>query len=124
MSMENNGLHVATEFGHAHLLKFLVKHGIPVNSCDNIDRTSLHYAAMTGEWVSELINLGANMHKIDSLDRTPWVLATMHGKTSTVKLFIEKDPSLVYYKDQFKRTLLHYAMFAPNDSLDLVQLII
>ena len=119
-----NGLHYATEFGHTHLLKFLVKHGIPVNALDKINRTPLHYASMIGEWVHELINLGANLHMLDSLDRTPWTLAAMHGQLDIVKLFLSKDSQLVHHKDQFKRTILHYAMFAPGDTIDLVQVII
>ena len=49
-------------------------------------------------------------------------IAISRGKTDVVKLFLEKVPSLIYVKDEYKRTPLHMA--AADGYIDIASLLI
>ena len=48
----------------------------------------------------------------------------MNNNYQQLKLFLMKDHKLVHAKDSFGMTLLHYAVLAPGDVLDMVELLL
>ena len=118
------GLHIAAEMGYDDIIEFLFHNGADLEAYDNIERTALHYAALSGHSVQTLLYLGSQHLIQDDLKRTPCHLAVMSGHVNWVKTFLEKEPKLVYVKDSFDRTILHYAMFTKGDSYKLTELIL
>lgn len=63
---------------------------------------------------------GVNVDKLDELNRTPLIYATMYGHTDIVELLIGKDCN-VNYVDIFGLTALTYAsLYGLNDIVELL----
>jgi len=118
------GLHIASQFGHADIAEYLIQHGCDLEAIDNLERTPLHYAAMTGDCVEVLLKLRAKYLVQDKLYRTPSHYTAMNNNCQQLKLFLMKDHKLVHAKDSFGMTLLHYAVLASGDVLDMVELLL
>lgn len=103
-------VHIAAHFGHVDIVEFLLSQGFKVDPIDILERTPLHYAALTGDCVEILLKNKADHLIQDNLYRTPCHYAAMSGDLETVKQFLIKERKLVTAKDSFERTLLHYVV--------------
>ena len=64
-------LHIAVQYGHAHIVSFLLEHNINANEVDIDRRTPLHYAVVFRhpELVPILAENGANVDARDKVRR-------------------------------------------------------
>lgn len=121
---KKTGLHIAAEMGYDNIIEFLVQNHAKIEQLDKLERTPLHYAALNGHSVETLIKLGANLSAQDELNRLPIHLATMSGHKQCVKIMLDKNRTLINSKDDFLRTILHYAMFTKGDAYEMTELIL
>jgi hypothetical protein len=71
-------LHLAAFLGFSSLLKFLVKHGVDLDSRDKSGYTALHFAALSNseECARTLLEAGADREIVNALGKTPGEIAT------------------------------------------------
>lgn len=71
-------LHLAAFLGFSSLLKFLVKHGVDLDSRDKSGYTALHFASLSNseECVLTLLEAGADREIVNALGKTPGEMAT------------------------------------------------
>lgn len=71
-------LHLAAFLGFVSLLKFLVRHGVDLDSRDNSGYTALHFAALSNseECVRTLLAAGADREIVNALGKTPGEMTT------------------------------------------------
>jgi uncharacterized protein len=71
-------LHLAAFLGFSSLLKFLVKHGVDLDSRDKSGYTALHFAALSNseECARTLLEAGADREIVNALGKTPGEMTT------------------------------------------------
>ena len=71
-------LHLAAFLGFPSLLKFLVKHGVDLDSRDKSGYTALHFAALSNsrECARALLEAGADKEIVNALGKTPAEMTT------------------------------------------------
>lgn len=120
---DKTGLHYAAYLGYEDITEYFVHNGFNINSIDNLERTPLHYAAITGDWVDLLIKLKAEHLAQDKLYRTPCHLAVMNNNIDAVRTFLNKERRIVKAKDSFGRTILHYSASSDGNTFQIAELI-
>jgi ankyrin repeat protein len=84
-------LHLAGEYGHFRVLKYLISHGADVNQISTIGATTLSLASKNGftKIVSFLLSHGADPDISQSENLLPLFLAVTSGYFEIVKLLVE-----------------------------------
>ncbi|KAJ5753664.1 uncharacterized protein N7511_007817 [Penicillium nucicola] len=115
----NTALHIAAQFGFPPIAKLLIeKSDVSVNSCNHVNLTPLHLAAMNGHTaVAELLE-GANIEAKDNkVGWTPLHCAAENGDLDFVKLLIERGAEVNAEDDLFGWTPLHLAAMNGNKAV-------
>ncbi|KAL3874859.1 hypothetical protein ACJMK2_037816 [Sinanodonta woodiana] len=106
-------IHIAVTYGHADVLKILIKHQVDVNkplSAGKNRLTPLMIAAQYGhlDIARILVQNGAIVEQRDKLKRTALIHAVMNGNTHVASylLYLGSDPDKA---DSSGNTVLHYA---------------
>lgn len=105
-------LHIAAIEQHADVaLELLLRKAEP-NMTDNVQQTPLHKAVL-GEGIEVLKVLveygGCDITLGDEVQCSPLLLAAEYGKVEAASFLLDKDPSLVFARNQCDWTALHLA---------------
>ncbi len=103
-------LHYAAEFGHADVVKLLLRRGASLEVLDKIKMTPLAVAAQQGhfECVKALVEGGANIEARDKVRRTPLIHAVKNGSVTVASYLVHMgaDPNI---SDSSINSAVHYA---------------
>ncbi|KAH9289209.1 hypothetical protein KI387_033326, partial [Taxus chinensis] len=125
MEISVTDLHWAVRSNDVGMIKKLLAGGNPIQSCDSIGRTPIHWATVLGhEGALKVLLLNTSRQLIDVRDkfgRTPLHYACAGGRTDFVGLLMKRGAG-VNFKDSKGRSPLHYA--AQNVKADTVDLLI
>ena len=88
----SNGLHLAVRYGHAHLVKTMLKLDAWIGTPDNKDNTALHYAARYGQndITNLLVDSGYEVDVLGEYCRTPMLTAAAFGHSSVVRILLKR----------------------------------
>ncbi|PFX20922.1 uncharacterized protein LOC111336267 [Stylophora pistillata] len=131
-----NALHLF--FDHVNLAKVIVKkyskivletilllheYGIRLDMADHKGRTVLHQAAAFGleETAQILLNLGADIHRVDSDRNTPAHVAAYHGNFEVLSCLMNPHVSHAELINRHGNTLLHCAIMPKADEDALIR---
>ena len=119
----NTALHVAAEYGHVHLVRFLLEKGINVESEGYYGTTALHRAVTAGHYfvVSLLLKEGANVQARSGDGKTALHRAADAGHESLVRLLLQHGASIEAKSLNGKSAFFRAA---ENGHLDIVRLLL
>ena len=119
----NTALHVAAEYGHVHLVRFLLEKGINVECEGYYGTTALHRAVTAGHEsvVSLLLEEGANVQARSGDGKTALHRAADAGHKTLVRLLLQHGAS-IEAKSDYGKTAFFRA--AENGHLDIVRLLL
>ena len=123
---DDNGktlLHLATEYGHADMVEYLLTKGINPDSTDRIGDTPLQIAAYKGYpgITEQLINAGANVNTDNNYGITPLLNALFNQQYDIARLLIDNGAN-VNAKSVNGSPPLHVA--AKNGNLEFVKFLL
>ena len=105
---------IAVRNNQPGMVDLLMEKGADVNTVNRSGNNALHLAAFTGNYnlMEMLMSNGADYQISNARGRTP-VEYVSYGKNPQVfKLFLEKDPNILFTKTAEGATLLHFAASA------------
>ena len=116
-------LHLATEYGHADIVKYLLANGINPDTTDRMGNTALQIAAYNGfpEISKLLINAGANVNTSNSYGITP-LLNALFNQQYDIARFLIHNGANIHAKSINGSPPLHVA--AKNGNLEFVKFLI
>ena len=106
---EKNALHLAVTRKNVEIAKMVIEDGgIPVDSMEHNEKTSLNLAARHGsiEMIQLLLDLGARVESHDRLGGTPLMRAIDGKNLDYVKLILSHGAN-IHATDQYNRGILH-----------------
>ena len=101
----------AANFGHLHLIQYLVAQGVEINAQSKSGATALFFAAEAGvpQIMAVLLQHGADPHITDRRLRTPLMQASAGGQRQCVKVLLEHHVDL-NAQDRRRKTALDVAI--------------
>ena len=120
-------LHLSAKNGNTNLTNMLLSRGYSVHMRDKFLRTPLHSASQYGcATVADiLIKNNSDITAKDSVGRSCLHLAACSNSVELVSLLLGVEPDLVYTKDIYGRTALHYVLWNINpNSIEISRLLI
>lgn len=117
-------LHIACRQGNLMIVYILLKAGVDPNTVDNKMKSPLRMAAKIGhsDVVQYLINFNGSPEIKDIQGMTALHLAAKNGKLECCKIILNKQPSMVNWKDNGGWTPLVWA--CENSHIDVVKFFI
>ncbi|KAK1762004.1 ankyrin-3 [Phialemonium atrogriseum] len=107
-----NTVWIAAQGGHGDILKFLIEHGVDVNTpATESNRTPIHQAAQNGHLrlVKLLLENGAEPDPVDSSGITPFWSAAQEGHYDIAKILLENNANLEVESLDGSRRPIHQA---------------
>lgn len=116
-------LHLATEYGHADIVQYLLENGMNPDTTDRIGDTALQIAAYNGysDITEQLINAGANVNTGNNYGITPLLNAIFNQQYDIARLLVRNGAN-VQAKSINGSPPLHVA--AKNGNLEFVKFLI
>ncbi|KAM7187951.1 Ankyrin repeat-containing domain protein [Rhypophila sp. PSN 637] len=90
-------LHLAAEYGHAHVVQTLLARRMDVNLRDDMGDTALHLAARHGHHsvIQVLVSSNATLDIRNSSGRTALQLSVIKGDIETVQLLLDQGATVI-----------------------------
>ncbi|MDX1707504.1 MAG: ankyrin repeat domain-containing protein, partial [Desulfobacterales bacterium] len=89
-------LHLATEYGHANIVQYLLANGMNPDTTDRIGDTTLQIAAYNGyaDIAEQLITAGANVNTANSYGITPLLNALFNQQYDIARLLVRNGANI------------------------------
>ena len=116
-------LHLATEYGHASIVKYLLADGMNPDTTDRIGDTALQIAAYNGyaDITEQLLAAGANVNTANTYGITPLLNALFNQQYDIARLLVRNGAN-IHSKGVNGSPPLHVA--AKNGNLEFVKFLI
>ena len=117
-------LHSASFEGYLLVVRYLLRHGVDVNSRNSNNETSLLVASWQGhlDVVQYLLEHGADMNLLDKYHAAPLTWATYYGQVNVVRFLLENNAE-VNPQDKDGYTPLHDVMRGDRFNAERAQIV-